>query len=397
MTVRGGRRSLSLDFPFFSTGWRVTETQGKTRWGRDLPRRGEATERRSISQCQTRPTSNCREGPDGLFRVLRFLPAAINSSHLQDVKSCGSTKETETNEHQLFYFCIYLFLYLFSFSSNQRPFPATSCISMSFIICVFKMRTKLSRCPPPCMRWGGRSWVGAVGRRRRKWDKSSSPTVEGMIGERPPPGKKHLNLPQQRETYEGEKKKKKENEEDGFQEKKKKTNWFFAVFLLLFLRLLSVSFPLRNTEAWIFCGSSTTAQQHNCFFSLADLYTLWNPAWKIQKKRKILLMIIATMRIYCMLGGGGETLFSHICCGLFWVSLFLFFLQMPFCFSFSLLFLGFVFLSFTLKVSPEVWSMLYIYWERNVSFCLLVCIFWVGCLPLIQLDLHIFVCETNLL
>lgn len=32
--------------------------------------------------------------------------------------------------------------------------------------------------------------------------------------------KKHLNLPQQRETYEG-KKKKKENEEDGFQEKKK--------------------------------------------------------------------------------------------------------------------------------------------------------------------------------
>lgn len=72
------------------------------------------------------------------FPCLTFLPAAINSSHLQDVKSCGSTKETETNEHQLFYFCIYLFLYLFSFSSNQRPFPATSCISMSFIICVFK-------------------------------------------------------------------------------------------------------------------------------------------------------------------------------------------------------------------------------------------------------------------
>lgn len=38
-----------------------------------------------------------------------------------------------------------------------------------------------------------------------------------------------------------------------------------------------------------------------------------------------------------------------------------FVLQMPFCFSFSLLFLGFVFVSFTLKVSPEVWSMLYIY------------------------------------
>lgn len=40
---------------------------------------------------------------------------------------------------------------------------------------------------------------------------------------------------------------------------------------------------------------------------------------------------------------------------------FLSFLQMPFCFSFSLLFLGFVFVSFTLEGSPEVWSMIYIY------------------------------------
>lgn len=59
--------------------------------------------------------------------------------------------------------------------------------------------------------------MGAIGRCRRKWDKSSGPTVEGMIGERPPLGKT-FEPPSTRETYEG---KKKENEEDGFQEKKK--------------------------------------------------------------------------------------------------------------------------------------------------------------------------------
>lgn len=53
----------------------------------------------------------------------------------------------------------------------------------------------------------------------------------------------------------------------------------------------------------------------------------------------------------------GGTLFSHIVVFFEFLS----FLQMPFCFSFSLLFLGIVFVSFTLKSSPEVWSMLYIY------------------------------------
>lgn len=36
---------------------------------------------------------------------------------------------------------------------------------------------------------------GGVGRRRREWDKSLGPTVEGRISERPPP-RKQLNLPQ---------------------------------------------------------------------------------------------------------------------------------------------------------------------------------------------------------
>lgn len=56
---------------------------------------------------------------------------------------------------------------------------------------------------------------------------------------------------------------------------------------------------------------------------------------------------------------GGETLFSHICCGLF-LSFSLFFCK---CLSVSLSLSSFwdlFFVSFTLKVSPEVWSMLYI-------------------------------------
>lgn len=43
--------------------------------------------------------------------VSYVLPAAINYSHLQDVKSCDSTKEIETKEHQLFYLFMYLFIY----------------------------------------------------------------------------------------------------------------------------------------------------------------------------------------------------------------------------------------------------------------------------------------------
>lgn len=54
--------------------------------------------------------------------VSYVLPAAINYSHLQDVKSCDSTKETVRNKLIIsFIFLVIYFIYLFSFSNNQQP------------------------------------------------------------------------------------------------------------------------------------------------------------------------------------------------------------------------------------------------------------------------------------
>lgn len=180
------------------------------------------------------------------------------------------------------------------------------------------MRTKLSTCPPPV--WGEMAkWVGGrVGTCRRGWDKSLGPTVEGRIWERPPP-RKQLNLPQHARPM----RKKKKKAKTGF--RKKSSNWFLQYFFFY----SCVFFPPPSLFETLKLESSAAAAL--LFFSLADLYTLWNPAWKIQKKRKILLMIIATMRIYCMWGG------NFIQSYLLWSFLsFSLFLQMPFCFSFSL-------------------------------------------------------------
>lgn len=68
------------------------------------------------------------------------------------------------------------------------------------------------------------------------------------------------------------------------------------------------------------------------------------------------------MRIYCM---RGETILGHFCFGLKGVSLFL--VKMPFCFSFSLLFMALQFVpSFTLKSNlkrgyREIGMLLYLY------------------------------------
>lgn len=180
---------------------------------------------------------------------------------------------------------------------------------MSFIICVFLKWEQ--NCQHVLhlyeVRW--QSGLGAFGRRRREWDSSLGPTVEGRIWEHPPP-RKHLNLPQHVRPKGTTTTTKKRRQVSG---KKKKTN-------LTDFCSISSSIPASSSHllpVWKHWSLNLLWQQHFCFFSLADLYTLWNLAWKIQKKK--ILMILATMRIYCM---WGETLFSHICCGLFWVSYF---------------------------------------------------------------------------
>lgn len=153
------------------------------------------------------------------------------------------------------------------------------------------MRTKLSTCPPPV--WG--EVAERVGRRRREWDKPLGPTVEGRTGERPPP-RKHLNLPQHARPTRKEKKIINKRRRVSGKKKQKKTLTDFCS--------ISSSIPASSSRLLPFSkhwSLNLLWQQHFCFFSLADLYTLWNTAWKIQKKRKI-LMIIATTRIYCMWG-----------------------------------------------------------------------------------------------
>lgn len=136
-------------------------------------------------------------------------------------------------------------------------------------------------------------------------------------GEHPPPRNilTNLNLWPMREE--------KQKSGDGFQKQKtnKTSNCFLQYFFFyscFFFLLLFYFFKTLKLE-------SSVAPHTASFFRLAELYTLWNPAWMIQK-----IIIIATMRIYCMRG----ELYLVISVVVFRVSLFL--VKMPFCFSFSL-------------------------------------------------------------
>lgn len=164
--------------------------------------------------------------------------------------------------------------------------------------------------PPPV--WGEEAkWVGELGSTARGWRVPWSKSrgrdgCDGDIYRRPwrtPSSQKQLDQPQPA-TYEGRKTKKKCG--DGFQKQKKKqtSNCFLQYFFFyscFFFLLLFYFFKTLKLE-------SSVAPHTASFFRLAELYTLWNPAWMIQK-----IIIIATMRIYCM---WGEILLGPFCCGL---------------------------------------------------------------------------------
>lgn len=169
------------------------------------------------------------------------------------------------------------------------------------------MRTKLSTCPPPV--WG--EVAERVGRRRREWDKPLGPTVEGRTGERPPP-RKHSNLPQHARPT--RKEKKKIISEDGFQEKKNKKNinWFLQYFFFY----SCVFFPPPSLFETLKLESSVAAAL--LFFQSCRLVHPVEYCMKDTKEKK---NINDNSNNENLLYVGG-TLFSHICCGLFWVSLF---------------------------------------------------------------------------
>lgn len=169
---------------------------------------------------------------------------------------------------------------------------------MSFIICVFKWEQNWQWALRLYeVRWlsGWESWGVLHG-----VDKSFDQNLEDRMGVlgmftpvrwRTPSSNKQTIQPTS--TYDLWRKKKKKVEV-GFRNKKKKqtNNCFLQYFFYscFFFLLLFYFFKTLKLE-------SSVAPHTASFFRLAELYTLWNPAWMIQK-----IIIIATMRIYCMRG-----------------------------------------------------------------------------------------------
>lgn len=179
--------------------------------------------------------------------------------------------------------------------------------------------------------WGEKAkWMGELGRVACSWLMSQLVRIlrTGWVCRgRSSPFLQNALLP---ETiyltfYDLWEKKNKDVERDGFQKQKKQSTncfqqWFFySCSCFFFFLLLFYFFKILKLE-------SSVAPHTASFFRLTELYTLWNPAWMIQK----IIIIIATMR-------------SKVCWGKFTSVLSvvvhrdsLFWIKTPFCFSLTL-------------------------------------------------------------
>lgn len=130
LTVEGGHRSF-FRFSFFFTGWHVAETGGQM-WRQqdetETPRPGRESAAALCRRCShvhlSMPNKTSLKllrapwtFPCLTFCLRRLTPATYKMSRV----ATRQKKQSETNEHQLFYLFTYVILYLFSFSINQRP------------------------------------------------------------------------------------------------------------------------------------------------------------------------------------------------------------------------------------------------------------------------------------
>lgn len=208
------------------------------------------------------------------------MPLATSYSHLQDVKSCDSTKDTlqsETRERPLFLLLKANFSYV-SCRRNQIQ-PSQPPVEYWWVLSsVFLNKNKTDNEPSTCMRWEGLVG-GRVGECCAWVDKprGQDGCIGDVPGKHPPPRNKQFN--QLQPMREGKQKTRRLVSET---ETNKSNNCFLQYFFFyscscfFFFFLLFYFFKTLKLE-------SSVAPHTASFFRLAELYTLWNPAWMIQK------------------------------------------------------------------------------------------------------------------